>query len=78
MIRQATESGQWEFMQTRAVKWKWRQLGHEGIVLGESPEFAFLAQCMKDAELNGFSVNEHVISCEKGAALWSEAPALHV
>jgi hypothetical protein len=62
-------------MQTRAVKWKWRQLGHEGIVLGESPEFAFLAQCMKDAERNGFSIDEHVISCDQGTALWSEAPA---
>jgi hypothetical protein len=72
------ESGQWEFMQTRAVKWKWRQLGSEGILIGESPEFAFLAQCMKDAERNGFSVNDHVINCEKGAALWSEAPAMQV
>jgi hypothetical protein len=69
---------EWEFMQTRAVKWKWRQLGNEGIVLGESAEFAFLAQCMKDAERNGFSVDEHVISCDKGTALWSEAPALTV
>ena len=78
MITQDIQAGQWEFMQTRAVKWKWRQLGDEGVVLSESPEFAFLAQCMKDAELNGFSVNEHVISCEKGTALSSEAPALHV
>jgi hypothetical protein len=69
---------EWEFMQTRAVKWKWRQLGDAGIVLGESPEFAFLAQCMKDAERNGFSVDEHVISCDKGTTLWSEAPALAV
>ena len=74
----SVEAGQWEFMQTRRVKWKWRQLGSEGIVLGESPEFAFLAQCMKDAELNGFSVNDHVINCEKGTALWSEAPAMQV
>jgi len=29
---------------------------------------------MKDAELNGFSVDEHTISCDKGAALWSEPP----
>ena len=78
MIAQTCQSGQWEFMQTRAVKWKWRQLGDEGIVIGESREFAFLAQCMKDAELNGFAVNDHVISCEKGAALWSDPPELHV
>ena len=78
MIAELTEKaqppGQWEFMQTRAVKWKWRQLGSEGIVLSESPEFAFLAQCMTDAERNGFVRHEHVISCEKGAALWSEPP----
>jgi len=67
---------QWEFLQTRAVKWKWRQLGDAGLVVGESPEFAFLWQCMADAELNGFSPEEHVISCEKGAALWSEPPEL--
>jgi hypothetical protein len=68
------QPGQWEFMQTRAVKWKWRQLGAEGIILSESPEFAFLAQCMKDAERFGFIPHEHVISCEKGAALWSDPP----
>jgi hypothetical protein len=67
---------QWEFLQTRAVKWKWRQLGGAGKVVCESPEFAFLAQCMDDAVRNGFSVDEHVISCEKGAALWSEPPEL--
>ena len=78
MTVEACKAGQWEFMQTRAVKWKWRQLGNEGAVLNESAEFSFLAQCMKDAELNGFSVNDHVISCEKGAALWSDPPALHV
>ena len=78
MSTQPDTSGQWEFMQTRAVKWKWRQLGAEGIVVGESIEFAFLAQCMKDAELNGFSVNDHVISCEKGAALWADPPSLQV
>lgn len=66
--------GQWEFMQTRAVKWKWRQLGDAGIVLSESPEFSFLAQCLQDAERNGFRVDDHVISCEQGTALWSEAP----
>ena len=72
-IEPVTQRAQWEFMQTRAVKWKWRQM-REGIVLSESPEFAFLAQCMKDAERNGFSVDDHVISCDKGAALWSEPP----
>ena len=66
--------GQWEFLQTRAVKWKWRQVGDAGAVLSESPEFPFLAQCMQDAERNGFSLSDHVINCEKGAALWSEAP----
>ena len=76
MISEPTEAGQWEFMQTRAVKWKWRQLGKEGVVLGESVEFAFLAHCMKDAERNGFSVDDHVINCDIGASLWSEAPAL--
>jgi len=65
---------QWEFLQTRAVKWKWRQTGNAGIVLNESAEFAFLAHCMQDAELNGFSVDDHIISCDKGTALWSEAP----
>src|SRR3954471_5477328 len=61
MITPPCEPGQWEFMQTRAVKWKWRQLGREGIVLSESAEFAFLAHCMKDAERNGFAVNDHII-----------------
>lgn len=61
--------GQWEFLQTRAVKWKWRQLGAAGSVLSESREFAFLAHCMQDAERNGFSLDEHIISCDKGAAL---------
>jgi hypothetical protein len=65
---------QWEFLQTRAVKWKWRQTGNAGIVLSESAEFAFLAHCMQDAALNGFSVDDHIISCDKGTALWSEAP----
>ena len=68
------EIGQWEFLQTRAVKWKWRQVGRHGVVLSESAEFSFLAHCMKDAELNGFSIGDHVISCDKGAALWSEPP----
>jgi hypothetical protein len=67
--------GEWEFMQTRAVKWKWRRVGSEGIVLNESSEFAFLAQCMQDAARNGFRVDDHVINCDKGAALWSEPPA---
>ena len=67
--------GHWEFLQTRAVKWKWRQLGTAGIVLSESAEFAFLAHCMEDAERNGFTVDDHVISCDRGTALWSEAPA---
>jgi hypothetical protein len=66
--------GQWEFLQTRAVKWKWRQLGAAGAVLSESREFSFLAHCMQDAELNGFSADEHIISCDTGAALWSEPP----
>ena len=66
----------WEFLQTRAVKWKWRQLGDAGLVVGESAEFAFLGDCMADAERNGFSREDHVISCEKGAALWSEPPEL--
>jgi hypothetical protein len=65
---------QWEFLQTRAVKWKWRQVGGEGMVLSESPEFSFLAQCVQDAERNGFSLDDFVISCDKGAALWSEPP----
>ena len=64
----------WEFLQTRAVKWKWRQVGDEGVVLSESTEFSFLAQCMQDAEKNGFSTDDHVISCEKAAVLWSPAP----
>jgi hypothetical protein len=67
---------QWEFLQTRAVKWKWRQLGDAGLVVSESAEFAFLFQCMADAELNGFSRDEHVISCDRGAALWGEPPKL--
>jgi hypothetical protein len=29
---------------------------------------------MADAELNGFSADEHVISCDKGTALWSDPP----
>jgi hypothetical protein len=66
--------GQWEFLQTRAVKWKWRQLGAAGSVLSESREFAFLAHCMQDAERNGFELDEHIISCDKGAALWSDPP----
>jgi len=66
--------GQWEFLQTRAVKWKWRQVGDAGLVLCESHEFVFLAHCMQDAERNGFSVDEHVINCDKRAALWSNAP----
>jgi hypothetical protein len=66
--------GHWEFLQTRAVKWKWRLLGAAGIVVSESPEFAFLAHCMEDARRNGFSVDEHVISCDRGTAHWSEAP----
>jgi hypothetical protein len=63
---------QWEFLQTRSVKWKWRQLGAGGRIVCESAEFAFLAHCMKDAELNGFRADEHIISCDKGAGLWSE------
>jgi hypothetical protein len=66
--------GQWEFLQTRAARWKWRQLGTTGLVVCESSEFAFLARCMEDADRNGFSLDEYVISCEPGAALWSEAP----
>ena len=66
--------GDWEFLQTRSVKWKWRQLGEAGAVVSESIEFAFLAHCMQDAERNGFSLDEHIISCEKGAALWSDPP----
>jgi hypothetical protein len=69
---------QWEFLQTRSVKWKWRQLGAGGSIVRESAEFAFLAHCMKDAELNGFRAEEHIISCDKGAGLWSEAPELPV
>lgn len=65
---------QWEFLQTRAVKWKWRQVGATGAIVGESPEFAFLANCMKDAEANGFSAHEHIMSCDPGAGLWSEPP----
>lgn len=67
---------QWEFLQTRAVKWKWRRLGDAGLVLSESSEFLFLGDCMADAERNGFRSADHVISCEKGAALWSEPPEL--
>ena len=66
---------QWEFLQTRAVKWKWRQVGDQGTVLNESPEFSFLAHCMQDAERNGFRLDDHVISCETGASLWSDPPA---
>ena len=66
--------GQWEFLQTRSVKWKWRQLGPAGAVVSESPEFDFLARCMEDATRNGFSADDHIISCDKGAALWSEPP----
>jgi hypothetical protein len=64
----------WEFLQTRAVKWKWRQVTENGGVFSESPEFAFLAHCMQDAERNGFMRDDCVISCEKGAAVWSEPP----
>ena len=66
--------GEWEFLQTRSVKWKWRQLGAAGAVVSESAEFAFLAYCMEDAERNGFSLDDHIISCDKGAALWSDPP----
>ena len=66
--------GQWEFLQTRAVKWKWRQIGATGAVLSESREFSFLVHCMEDAELYGFIADEHIISCDKGAALWSDPP----
>jgi hypothetical protein len=66
--------GQWEFLQTRSVKWKWRQLGAAGAVVSESPEFSFLAHCMQDAERNGFSTSDCIITCDKGAALWSEPP----
>ena len=72
------ESAQWEFLQTRAVKWKWRRGGQNGVVLHESADFAFLAHCMQDAEFNGFSIADHVISCDKGAALWSKPPVLLV
>lgn len=65
---------QWEFLQTRSVKWKWRQVGAAGAIVCESAEFAFLAHCMKDAELNGFSADDHIISCDEGAGLWSEPP----
>lgn len=65
---------QWEFMQTRAVKWKWRQLGGPGVVLNESREFAFLAQCMQDAARYGFNADDHVISCDNGAFMWSDPP----
>jgi hypothetical protein len=67
------QTAQWEFLQTRAVKWKWRQVGDAGVVLGESPEFAFLAHCMRDAERNGFTADDHVLSCD-GMVLWSEPP----
>lgn len=65
-------------MQTRAVKWKWRQLGKQGVVLSESPEFSFLAQCMQDAELQGFSADQHVIRCDDGAFMWGWPPELPV
>jgi hypothetical protein len=65
---------QWEFLQTRAVKWKWRQVGGEGAVLCESPEFAFLAHCMRDAERNGFTPEEHVLSCDKGLCSVEPSP----
>ncbi|MGZ8154652.1 MAG: hypothetical protein ACXWUK_05035, partial [Burkholderiales bacterium] len=68
------QAHQWEFLQTRSVKWKWRQVGEKGRVLSESSEFAFLAHCMQDAERNGFMADDHVISCDKGAALWSDPP----
>jgi hypothetical protein len=67
-------SRQWEFLQTRAVKWKWRQVADTGCVLSESPEFAFLAQCIRDAERYGFAADDHVLSCDEGAALWSDPP----
>ena len=64
-------TGQWEFLQTRAIKWKWRQVGDAGVVLDESPEFAFLAHCMRDAERHGFVADDFVFDCE----LWSTAPS---
>ena len=67
---------QWEFLQTRAVKWKWRQVGAAGAVVSESREFAFLAHCMQDAERNGFSSADHIIGCDEGTALWSKPPDL--
>ena len=70
--------GNWEFLQTRSVKWKWRQLGEAGIVLSESVEFAFLAHCMQDAQSNGFRPEEHVINCDSGTSLWSEPPKMPV
>jgi hypothetical protein len=76
--RTSRETDQWEFLQTRSVKWKWRQLGVTGTVVSESKEFAFLAHCMDDAERNGFCLDEHIISCDKGAALWSDPPELAV
>ena len=69
-----TDISQWEFLQTRAVKWKWRQVGDAGTVLSESAEFSFLAQCMQDAERNGFTLSDHVINCDKVAALWCDPP----
>jgi hypothetical protein len=68
------QTAQWEFLQTRAVKWKWRQVGDAGVVLDESPEFAFLAHCMRDAERNGFTADDHVLSCDGSTLLWSETP----
>jgi hypothetical protein len=29
---------------------------------------------MQDAERNGFSLDDCIISCDKGAGLWSEPP----
>jgi hypothetical protein len=70
----AAQSAQWEFLQTRSVKWKWRQVGEAGVVVSESPEFAFLAQCMRDAERCGFAAEDHELSCDSNTALWSEPP----
>jgi hypothetical protein len=60
----SARTAQWEFLQTRAIKWKWRQVGDAGVVLGESSEFELLAHCMRDAELNGFVADDHVFNCE--------------
>jgi hypothetical protein len=68
----AAQTTQWEFLQTRAVKWKWRQVGDAGVVIGESPEFALLAHCMRDAERNGFIADDHVLNCEKSTAVSDE------